>query len=224
MRELSIFIDESGDFGVYSSHSPYYIVTLVFHEQDIDLSNEIIRLNRELMHMGYEGHIIHTEPLIRREMQYKNLAPNERRAIFIKLFYFVSKCNIHYKSFVFPKKEFKKSIYLKKKMIKNISDYIADYFYYFQNFDKVIIYYDNGQPELSEILKKAFSMSLSYYEIRKIKPNNYKLFQAADLICTLTLLERKMEDQGLSKSEKLIFHSKKALKKDFLKAIHKKQL
>ena len=32
------------------------------------------------------------------------------------------------------------------------------------------------------------------------------------------------ESGDLSKSEKLIFHSKKALKKDFLKSIHKKQL
>ena len=33
MRELSIFIDESGDFGEYDYHSPWYIVTMVFHNQ-----------------------------------------------------------------------------------------------------------------------------------------------------------------------------------------------
>ena len=34
MRELSVFVDESGDFGEYDYHSPYYIITLVFHNQD----------------------------------------------------------------------------------------------------------------------------------------------------------------------------------------------
>ena len=34
MKELSIFIDESGDFGEYDYHSPWYIVTMVFHEQE----------------------------------------------------------------------------------------------------------------------------------------------------------------------------------------------
>lgn len=29
MKELSIFIDESGDFGEYDYHSPWYIVTMV---------------------------------------------------------------------------------------------------------------------------------------------------------------------------------------------------
>lgn len=41
MKELSIFIDESGDFGVYNHHSPFYIITMVFHIQDISLTNAI---------------------------------------------------------------------------------------------------------------------------------------------------------------------------------------
>ena len=38
MKEISIFIDESGDFGKLNPHSPYYIVTMVFHEQAKSLS------------------------------------------------------------------------------------------------------------------------------------------------------------------------------------------
>jgi hypothetical protein len=30
MGELSVFIDESGDFGPYERHAPYYIITLLF--------------------------------------------------------------------------------------------------------------------------------------------------------------------------------------------------
>ena len=41
MRELSIFVDESGDWGEYRHHSPYYIITFVFHDQDIDISNDL---------------------------------------------------------------------------------------------------------------------------------------------------------------------------------------
>ena len=37
MKELSIFIDESGNFGEYDYHSPYYIVSFVFHKQAADL-------------------------------------------------------------------------------------------------------------------------------------------------------------------------------------------
>ena len=34
---LSIFIDKSGDFGDYDFHSPYYYVTMVFHDQSDDI-------------------------------------------------------------------------------------------------------------------------------------------------------------------------------------------
>ena len=44
VSELSIFIDESGDFGPYGFHSPYYIITMVFHDQAVDISGPIAKL------------------------------------------------------------------------------------------------------------------------------------------------------------------------------------
>ena len=53
MKELSIFVVESGDFGEYEKHAPYYIVTMVFHDQAIDISDNINFLNNSLKQMGY---------------------------------------------------------------------------------------------------------------------------------------------------------------------------
>lgn len=223
MKVLSIFVDESGDFGPYSMHSPYYIVTMVFHEQRYDLTKEISLLDAEFSRIGFEKHVVHTEPLIRREEIYKFLAPNERRTIFWKLFNFFLKNNLKYKSFIFHKKQYYNSDVLQAKIACTISLFIRDNLPFFQEFDKVILYYDNGQHELSRILTMAMSANLSNCEMRKVSPNNYKLFQVADLLCTLTLLETKMKVGELSKSELLIFHSKHDLKKDFLKAVHKRE-
>lgn len=87
----------------------------------------------------------------------------------------------------------------------------------------MILYYDNGQHELNRILNTVLATELADYETRRVLPNDYKLFQVADLICTLELLEQKIQDRDLSKSEQLLFHSKRDLKKDFLKGIHKKE-
>ena len=46
MKELSIFVDESGDFGEYNYHSPYYIITMVFHNQAVDISKEIAKCKK----------------------------------------------------------------------------------------------------------------------------------------------------------------------------------
>ena len=66
-KNLSVFIDESGDVGVYQPHSPYYIVTLVFHNQEEDMTASINLLNKQLANIGCGDMAIHTEPLVRRE-------------------------------------------------------------------------------------------------------------------------------------------------------------
>ena len=43
MRELSIFVDESGDFGPYKLHSPFYIVTLMFFASERDLYKSYLK-------------------------------------------------------------------------------------------------------------------------------------------------------------------------------------
>lgn len=224
MKELSIFVDESGDFGPYAKHSPYYIVTMVLHDQSVDISEDIARLDVSLDNLGYSQHTVHTEPLIRKEEDYINLSPNTRRAIFSKLYFFAKNCGIKFKSFSVNKNEFADSFKLEAKIARELSQFIRNHLEFFQSFDNVILYYDNGQHELNRILNTVLATELSQYETRRVLPSEYKLFQVADLICTLTLLENKVETGSLSKSEQLIFHSKRDLKKDFLKGIKSMRL
>lgn len=135
MRELSIFVDESGDFGEYDVRSPYYIISMILHDQSNNLSFEISKLDSELTNLGFENHVVHTEPLIRREEDYKDLSPNERRNILIKLYYFVIKCKIRYKSFVFQKKEFDSIFKLEGRMAREIAEFIRENLTYFQGFE-----------------------------------------------------------------------------------------
>lgn len=224
MRKLSIFVDESGDFGEYAKHAPYYIVTMVFHNQDIDITRNINKLNDSLVKMGYgEKQAIHTEPLIRREKPYQYFLPNERRAIFSRLYYFTLNCDIKYKSFIFRKNEFENIFKLEARIARDLSLFIRENLEYFQKFEKVILYYDNGQHELNRILNTVLATQLAEYDVRKVIPSDYRLFQVADLICTLELLRAKTEFGLLSNSEEKIFHSKRDLKKDFLKGIKKKE-
>lgn len=103
-----------------------------------------------------------------------------------------------------------------------MSQFIRANLSFFQSFKNVILYYDNGQYELNRILNAVLTTELSRYEARKVLPKDYKLFQAADLICTLQLLSLKAERSELSHSELLLFHNVRDLKKQFLKPIKRK--
>ena len=219
-----MFVDESGDLGLKNKGKTYYIVTLVFHNQDYDISEDMNKLDRELSNLHCPKGAVHTEPLIRREAPYEAFTPNERRAIFTKLFFFAKKCDISYKTFIFEKQQFKDEMKLEAKIAREISHFIRNNLSYFQSFDELVLYYDNGQKQLSRILNTVLATEIVDYDVRKVRPSDYRLFQVADLICTLELLNKKMEEgEQLSRSEQFIFHSKRDFKKDFMKKIVEKR-
>ena len=108
MKELSVFIDESGDFGEYDDQSPYYIITMVFHDQSVGIDDEIHKLNMELSYMNLSGMCIHTGPIIRKEEIYEYMSIKERRRIFNKLVAFFRQVDIKYKCIsIIQRKEWK---------------------------------------------------------------------------------------------------------------------
>lgn len=63
MKELSIFIDESGDFGETQDSNAYYLVTFVFHNQSNEISfiisiKEGFKMNVFIAYVGYSSEII----------------------------------------------------------------------------------------------------------------------------------------------------------------------
>ena len=95
-KVLSVFIDESGDFGQYNPASPNYYVAMVLHNQEMDISKNIEALERQVSNWGYPEHTIHTGPLIRRESVYKNDLREQRKALFNALYHFTRLLDIQY--------------------------------------------------------------------------------------------------------------------------------
>lgn len=220
---LSIFIDESGDFGAYESHCPYYLVSMVMHDQRIEIKDNLICLDEHLQRLGYPNHAIHTGPLIRREAVYANDTVESRKKLFNSLFHFTRQLNFRYICVSIRKSECRDEIDMASHLSRAISEELRRNKEYLESFDKVIIYYDNGQIELTKILTSIFNSLFFNVEFRKVQPVNYRLFQVADLICTLELLSIKERNHLLTKSEEMFFGSVKELKKSYLRPLQKKK-
>lgn len=222
---LSIFIDESGDFGKYDSKNPYYYVSLVLHNQAVNITENIKTLEEHLRNIGYSNHAIHTGPIIRREQFYKNELMENRKTLFNSLYHFTRKLDINYLIVKIDKKECEDNVFAyTAKLAKQLSNELKLYFDFFNSFDLIINYYDNGQGELTKIITTVFSTLFDKVEFRKVKPSDYKLFQVADLICTLELTKDKADKNAMSKSELEFFHSAKDFKKNIYKHIEKKKI
>ena len=212
LRELSIFIDESGDFGPTQQHSPFYVLSLVLHDQNDDIT----------------GHLDRTGPLIRREKDYLWMEMSARRPIFRVLVDFVRMSDVTHHSWVFSKRELRDTDQLVSVMSRELGALIRSNTAYFSSWDRVAIYYDNGQKELTNLVNSVFNAHLTNVEVRKVLLSDYSLFQAADLCCTLALLRHKIATVGLSNSERDFFSTPKdsaerALKKGYFKTMDRKR-
>ncbi len=210
MKELSVFIDESGDFGEIQERPAYYLVTFVFHDQDNGIEEQVSKLEKSVRNSGFDVEYIHTGPLIRREKVFARYSIDERRKLLYKMLNFVNRCPISYLTVIVDRKGATDKIALSGRLAKAINRALSGHIKFFSDFDRVIVYYDNGQVELGTILNAVFSIQFSNVEFRKAEPQKYRLLQATDFICSMELLRLKQEEKRLSKSEKCFFINRKS--------------
>jgi hypothetical protein len=224
MKELSIFVDESGDFGEYDYHAPFYIISMVLHDQSVDIDNDLKTFENELANIGWSKHCIHAGPVIRSEEEYHGYDLKDRQKILMKMMTFIRHLDVQFKSIYIEKKHIEDSVEATGKLSKQLAAFIRENYQFFCGYDVVKVYYDNGQVEVTRILSSVFNALLENVEFRKVMPADYRLFQVADLICTLKLTELKMENHQLSKSDIFFFNDERTLKKNYLKPLSKKEL
>lgn len=223
-RILSCFIDESGDFGPYDFRSPNYYVSVVLHDQSIDISEKIAGMESRATNLGFPNHAIHTGPLIRRENVYENDQMENRRHLFNVLYFFTVQLPIQYFCVKVSKTECKDEIQQTARLSRLITSEIQAHWGFWSSFDRIIVYYDNGQTQLTRIITSVFNTLFTNVEMRKVRPVDYKLFQVADLICTMEMLGDKAEHNGFSKSETDFFGSAGRFEKDYHRKVKTKRL
>lgn len=223
VKELSIFVDESGDFGDYAEHSSYYIISMILHDQSIDITKDVDWLESKLADLGYPNHCIHSGPIIRNEQEYRKDTLDNRRKLLKAIMVFFRHLEISSKTIAIEKKHLVDSLETVSKLSKMLARFIKDNYTFFIGYDTVRIYYDNGQVEITKLLSSVFNALLENVEFRRVYPSDYRLFQVADLVCSLKLLKLKMENHELAKNELLFFEQERVLNKKYLKVLEDKE-
>jgi len=215
-KVISVFIDESGDFGFVGDASKYYLITFIFHNQKDDISVNINKIkDRPVFHAG---------PIIRREYPFQNDTLEERKKLLQSIFMFTYSLPIKIKTFFYNKKEFNNDILkMQARISKDLFNFFLDNKDLFEGY-KMKIYYDNGQNELSKLLNFNLAISTIDYEFKKeVHARDYRLYQVADFVTTIKLLEVKMKNSELSKTEKMLIDTRN-LKNVYLRTLKKKEL
>lgn len=220
MAEISLFVDESGESG---AESKYYLLTLVFHEQDAALDKQIALYERSLREKGLPDIPLHASPLLNGHDDYRNIDIQDRKQLLQCFFTMLQHMPIKYHTFAYKKCEFGDGRELVARMKRDVVNLVFDNLEYLQRFEKVKVYYDDGQQVVTQSLHDAVEYALASGAVmyKDGSPREYRLAQVADLICALELTAMKYEAGEQTKTDGRFFGSCGSFKKNYLRKIRK---
>lgn len=202
IKRLNIFVDETGEFGYGVNSSMLYGISFTFHEQDNDISGELNNLNNRLMKIGYTN-MIHMSDLIMRRGDYSKFDIKMRKSIFNSIYQFSRKIPVKYHTIIIDKRFIDNGNVLRKQIINEVNQMIKNNEGYFNKFDKIVMYYDNGQEPLGYILDSLFIRFNSYEHRVKFDHVEKRLFQVSDMLTYV--------DKAIYKHKKNIKYEKSEL-------------
>lgn len=223
IKELGIYLDESGDFGPFEPHSPLYCFSFIFVEPSSEYVNEERRFKNRISRLSGGDHFVHVGNLVRSEEPYKGMLREQRADLFGALFFFYLHSNLRFSSFKVRKEGIGENdgIELTLRIAGTLGQWINRNLSFLQSFDSITLYYDNGQPSLLKAILASFASTGFKVKVEKRKQEESTLLQAADLLCNVELLSYKIDQGSLTHSDVAFFGQKRKIKKDLIKPLKK---
>lgn len=208
IKRLNIFIDESGDFGFVKGSSDLYAVSFTLHESSDSIKTELQYLNERLKSLDYEG-MIHLAYLVSKRGDYSHFDLEKRKSIFWSIFYFSNRVKVKLKTIIIDKKYINKKMQLNMSLAREIGNFVNNNQKYLESFDKIVIYYDNGQETLATILDTIFATNPKVERRIEFDHTKKRLFQVSDMLTVIDKLDYKRKNNiPFTNAEKFFFKGK----------------
>ena len=94
-------------------------------------------------------------------------------------------------------------------LAREIGQFINDNIDYLESFDKIVIYYDNGQETLATILDTLFATNPNVERRIEFDHTKKRLFQVSDMLTVIDKLDYKRKNNiPFTNAEKFFFKGK----------------
>ena len=204
-KRLNIFVDESGDFGFSAGSSELYTISFTIHDSNNSIKKELENLNNSLKKRNCNG-VLHLAYLVARREEYINFDLKQRQEIFWTVFNFARRVPVKIRSIIIDKRYMNNSSQLNRSIAIEVNKFISENQKYIDSFDKITIYYDNGQASLAIILDTIFAINNKVDRRINFDHSQKRLFQISDMLTFIDKLDYKYNHKiPLTKAEKYFF-------------------
>lgn len=185
-----------------------YAVSFTLHESANSIENELKYLNKKLDGLDYDG-MIHLAYLVAKRGDYSHFDFERRKSIFWAILYFSNRVKVKIRTIIIDKKYINRKMQLNMALAREIGQFIKDNLEYIDSFDKVVIYYDNGQETLATILDTLFATNPKIERRVEFDHRQKRLFQVSDMLTVIDKLDYKRKNNiPFTKAEKYFFNGK----------------
>ena len=147
--------------------------------------------------------MIHLAYLVAKRGDYSHFDLEKRKSIFWAIFYFSNRVKVKIKTIIIDKKYINKKMQLNIALAREIGKLITENKNYFNSFDKIVIYYDNGQETLATILDTLFATNPNVERRTEFDHAKKRLFQVSDMLTVIDKLDYKRKNNiAFTKAEK----------------------
>lgn len=182
---------------------------------------ELYNLNERLNKLEYTE-MIHMADLIMKRGNYQKYDINKRKSIFNAIYQFSRKSPVKYQTIIIDKRYADNSRVLRQQLSSAINKMLKEHEYYFKKFDKIVMYYDNGQETLGIILDSIFLRFDDFEHRVNFDHKEKRLFQVSDMLTYIDKYDYKYKHKmKFTKGEKFFFTVDEIRK--ILKEINKKR-
>ena len=179
--------------------------------------------------MGLDSEVFasHAGPLIRKEKAFAPFRREWRAKVFKLMFDFARRADFKYHCLRVDKRYVDSALAIVARLQSELAVFLLSQNERLQQFDRIKVYYDCGQSPVTNLLHKTFSDDIGCRVefAQNVKPQSYKLFQVADLICTVSLIEQRLiNGERMTDSEYTFFGGPRMFKRNVLKYLKRKEI
>lgn len=156
--------------------------------------------------------MIHLADLVAKRGDYSHFNLKQRKDIFWSIFYFSKRVKVKIHTVIVDKKFKNNKAQLNRELAVEINNFFEVIKDYMNEFEKVVIYYDNGQEALGAIIDTLLITRSNVEHRIEFNHKEKRLFQVSDMLTFIDKIVYKHNHNiALTKAEKYFFSVKDLL-------------
>lgn len=219
---LNLHIDESGNQDLSEG---LYLVTVVLHDHSADIAAPIEGYEMRLAVAGIVDVPFHGKDLLHGNEGYQTVSPGDRKRLLTQFARLVRELPFVYFTLRYDASDTHGRNELESKIRRDLAALIYEHLVFFQAFDAISVYYDNGQGAVSVALHDAldFVLAKDVADYRDADHSARRLLQVADYVCTIERASIAYDADMQSKTQTRFFGSRRNFMQSFRKQLARKR-